>query len=336
MHGAPNGAPRCASSSAFHPGTQSLIRSFPSIFQDPTLPPKSTMVGRTFSSGLLVAAAFGVASVNAHGFLAIPAPYFKSGVDITSYTSTIMGDATYPGFAFNTAPSINMENFVKNFKNDTKHPNLRALVEKEAKVVAAGADAQCGWTDPSKTSYTLTNSTITYGRNFEGTGEGFVHPGPCETWCDDVMVQQDMHCDETYNKPNKAAVIPIDVAKCKGAKQLTTYWIAMHGNEWQVYLDCVGLTGATSGGSSSTTPKPTTKAPAAATPAPATTAPVDSDADDVTPAPADDEYADETPAPATSTPAATSTQTPTPTKKKCNAKTSRKLSDIRKHEDPHI
>uniref|UniRef100_K3W976 Chitin-binding type-4 domain-containing protein n=1 Tax=Globisporangium ultimum (strain ATCC 200006 / CBS 805.95 / DAOM BR144) TaxID=431595 RepID=K3W976_GLOUD len=311
------------------------------------------MVGRTFSSGLLVAVAFGVASVNAHGFLAIPAPFFKTGVDITSYTSTIMGDATYPGFAFNTAPSINMENFVKNFKNDAKHPNLRALVEKEAKVVATGADAQCGWTDPSKTSYTLTNSTITYGRNFEGTGEGFVHPGPCETWCDDVMVQQDMHCDETYNKPNKAAVIPIDVAKCKGAKQLTTYWIAMHGNEWQVYLDCVGLTGSASGGSStSKTPKPTTKAPAVASPAPATTAPVDADADDETPAPAttvpvdsdaddetptpaDDEYADETPAPTTVTPAATSATTPTPTKKKCNAK-SRKLSGIRKHEDPHI
>lgn len=173
--------------------------------------------------------------VHGHGFLVKPKPFFKSGVDITSYTGTIMGDATYPGYAFNTAPSINLANFVKNFKNDTRHPNLKTLIEKNQKVVAAGADAKCGWTDPSKTSEPLEGNTIIYGRNFEGTGEGFVHPGPCETWCDDEMVQQNMHCDEAYNVAGKAAIIPIDAAKCKGAKQLTTYWIAMHGNEWQIY-----------------------------------------------------------------------------------------------------
>lgn len=193
------------------------------------------MVSCASTTAVIAALALSATQVRGHGFLVKPKPSFQSGVDITSYTGTMMGDAIYPGFAFNTAPSINMENFVKNFKTDTRHPNLKTLVEKNQKVINAKADAKCGWTDPSKTSEPLEGSSIIYGRNFEGTGEGFVHPGPCETWCDNVMVQQEMHCDEKYNVANKAAIIPIDAAKCKGAKQLTTYWIAMHGNEWQIY-----------------------------------------------------------------------------------------------------
>ncbi|TYZ69224.1 hypothetical protein PybrP1_004845 [[Pythium] brassicae (nom. inval.)] len=229
------------------------------------------MVSTSFFAAAIAAVALGAAHVDGHGFLVKPKPHFQSGVDITSYTGTIMGDAIYPGFAFNTAPSINMENFVKNFKNDTRHPNLKTLVEKNQKVVMAGASAKCGYTDPSKTNEPLVGNTIIYGRNFEGTGEGLVHPGPCETWCDNKMVQQEMYCDEKYNVPGKAAIIPIDAAKCKGAKQLTIYWIAMHGNEWQVYLDCVGLSGATSGGSATT---PTTAKPAGGSPAPTTRKPV--------------------------------------------------------------
>ncbi|GAB9473729.1 hypothetical protein Gpo141_00010876 [Globisporangium polare] len=310
------------------------------------------MVSCAFTTAVVAAVALSATQVQGHGFLVKPKPSFQSGIDITSYTGTMMGDAIYPGFAFNTAPSINMENFVKNFKNDTRHPNLKTLVEKNQKVIYPAADAKCGWTDPSKTSEPLEGTSIIYGRNFEGTGEGFVHPGPCETWCDDVMVQQDMHCDETYNVKDKAAIIPIDAAKCKGAKQLHTYWIAMHGNEWQIYLDCVGLSGATSGGSSSSTPSATAKTPSATTktpsattktpsattktPAATTKAPVASDAD---------EYP--SPAPAATTKAPTTapkTTVPSPTKKKCTAKTSRMLirkkdagrHDIRKKDASHI
>lgn len=237
------------------------------------------MVSTSFFAAGVATVALGAAHVDGHGFLVKPKPYFKPGVDISSFTGTIMGDATYPGFAFNTDPKINMENFVKNFKNDTRHPNLKTLIEKNQKVISAGASATCGWTDPSQTSEPLEGNTIIYGRNFDGTGEGLVHPGPCETWCDNKMVQQEMHCDVKYNVPGKAAIIPIDAAKCKGAKQLSVYWIAMQGNEWQIYLDCVGLSGATSGGSTTApkpaagSPAPTTRKPAAGSPAPTTRKP---------------------------------------------------------------
>ncbi|KAF1325344.1 hypothetical protein FI667_g9295, partial [Globisporangium splendens] len=335
------------------------------------------------------------ASVNAHGFLVDPPPDFLPGVDITAYTSTIIGTSLYPDGIFNTYPEGNVNSFVAHFKNDTRYKNIRDMIVKEQKVIS-GASEDCGYTDITKSKHKINGSSVYWGRNDAANREGFVdsHEGPCEVWCDDNMVQTNMNCVRAYpNKPGHAAEVPIDVAKCAGAKKLTFYWIAMHGNEWQVYseylklillhatlfilgandfllypvADCVALASGSGSdsASSSKTPASTTAAPAASTPAPATTVPVDADADeDETPAPAassadeeypdetasssaadsasaaddeypavatpvpaaDDDYPDETPAPTTATPAATtSAPTPSSTKKKCTAKSARKL-----------
>uniref|UniRef100_K3W977 Chitin-binding type-4 domain-containing protein n=1 Tax=Globisporangium ultimum (strain ATCC 200006 / CBS 805.95 / DAOM BR144) TaxID=431595 RepID=K3W977_GLOUD len=265
------------------------------------------MVSAAFFSAVAVAVASMAASVNAHGFLVDPPPDFLPGIDITAYTSTIIGTSLYPDGIFNTYPEGNVNSFVAHFKNDTRYKNIRDMIVKEQKVIS-GASEDCGYTDITKSKHKINGSSVYWGRNDAANREGFVdsHEGPCEVWCDDNMVQTNMNCVRAYpNKPGHAAEVPIDVAKCAGAKKLTFYWIAMHGNEWQVYTDCVALASgsgsdsASSASNSSKTPASTTAAPAASTPAPDTTAPVDADADEEeTPAPAassaDDEYPDET------------------------------------------
>lgn len=199
------------------------------------------MVFRSFSTITFAVAAaialFSATPVHGHGFLMKPKPAFKPGVYESSYTGTILGDVTYPGSKFNGEWKDNIAAFTKRFKSDTRHPDLKTLIAKNQKLFADGiADATCGYTDPTKSREVLEGDSITYGRYIEGKREGFVHPGPCETWCDNNMVQQDMDCMSTYKAPyGTAATIPIDAAKCKGAKQLTTYWLGIQNNEWQIY-----------------------------------------------------------------------------------------------------
>lgn len=196
-----------------------------------------TMVSTVFASAIVVALTSMASRVNAHGFLVDPSPDFLPGIDVTAYTSTIIGTSLYPDGIFNTYPEGNVNSFVAHFKNDTRFENVRDMILKHQKVIA-GASVDCGYTDITKTKHTLNGSSVFWGRNDAANREGFVdsHEGPCEVWCDDNMVQQNMNCVRAYpNKPGNAAEVPIEVAKCANAKKLTFYWIAMHGNEWQIY-----------------------------------------------------------------------------------------------------
>ncbi|RLN91461.1 hypothetical protein BBJ28_00004246 [Nothophytophthora sp. Chile5] len=189
---------------------------------------------------LVAFAGLGAQHVAAHGYLVQPlAKFISQNIDITQYSATIDSYALFPDGTFNTDPTANVASFVENYENSS-YENVKAMIVDNQVVVSTDATAACGFSDPDKTSYGALNDTIYWGKSTDlSTGEGFVvgHMGPCETWCDDNLAQQDMNCQVTYNPASGegAAPVPIDTSVCADAQRLTFYWIAMHGATWQVY-----------------------------------------------------------------------------------------------------
>ncbi|TYZ69332.1 hypothetical protein PybrP1_000106 [[Pythium] brassicae (nom. inval.)] len=130
----------------------------------------------------------------------------------------------------------------------------------------------------------------------------FIHWGPCEAYCDDVLVAPyTVDCRATF----KNGQVPYDKAKCVGKKRFTFYWLGMDGSPWQVYNNCVPLaqsgSGDSAGDDAATPAKPTTGKTPAATTKPATTKKPATNAKPAT----------------TKKPTAPITSAPSPTKKKC-------------------
>ncbi|KAJ8575063.1 hypothetical protein ON010_g4150 [Phytophthora cinnamomi] len=95
---------------------------------------------------------------------------------------------------------------------------------------------------------------------------GNSHPGPCEIWCDDKRVFHNTNCAGTYagQVPTK---LPIDVSTCQSSSEFVFYWLALHAQPWQVYINCVALDGTTAASSttnSTSTSTTTTSAPVSA------------------------------------------------------------------------
>ncbi|EGZ05859.1 hypothetical protein PHYSODRAFT_375794, partial [Phytophthora sojae] len=89
---------------------------------------------------------------------------------------------------------------------------------------------------------------------------GTSHPGPCEIWCDDTRVFHNVDCGLSGEFAGQAPTsLPIDVATCKASSQLVFYWLALHVQPWQVYINCVTLDGKAAGGSTNSTTKVTAK-----------------------------------------------------------------------------
>uniref|UniRef100_K3W978 Uncharacterized protein n=1 Tax=Globisporangium ultimum (strain ATCC 200006 / CBS 805.95 / DAOM BR144) TaxID=431595 RepID=K3W978_GLOUD len=256
----------------------------------------------------VLALAVMAATADAHSKMSLPKPTWANGYGTNSPSGTIDGPSTLTvpaGMSFGTDPLSNTNAYLKAFKAQTKYKSLKDLAMSDAQKVESGATKECGFSDVNGTPQPLPD-TVQWDR-FDNS-----HMGPCEVWCDDVMVFQDDNC--SVNIPEVPAVLKYDKAKCVGKKMLTSFWIALHVPTWQIYTNCAPIAGGSSSnsaGSSSTTPAATSKAPAATTKAPAAAA---------TPAPSsDNEYDDEyAPSPATTT------QAPTPAStKKCKAKTRR-------------
>ncbi|CEG45761.1 uncharacterized protein PHALS_02036 [Plasmopara halstedii] len=226
---------------------------------------------------LLVAVALTSDTVSGHGFLTQPlAIMIAPDVDRSAYSSSIDANKLFPGGTFSTDPLINVESFKEKFKS-SKYKSFKEMIMDNQVLVSKRATADCGFTTTEKVTYGSLNDTIYWGREFDITkGEGLVHEGVCESWCENVRVQQDTNCMVTYKAASGSSPIPIDKAKCASAKRLTFYWIAMHGPIWQVYINCIGINGG--GGStesgSSGAPSKTTATPSMSTsPATPTTPP---------------------------------------------------------------
>lgn len=215
-------------------------------------------------------AAFGCSQASAHGRLVRPKAMFIDNVDVTQFSSTIESVKIFPNGIFNTDPTTNVNSFVEHYKK-SKYHSLKELIVKNQVLVSPDATLSCGFTAPEKASYGALNDTVYWGRNDDITlDEGINHPGVCEFYCDDNQVQQDMNCQETFKPPSGkgASPIPIDTSLCKTAKRFTSYWIAMHGPIWQVYVNCIDINGGTEGAeSTSSSNTQAAKTPSKTTPA---------------------------------------------------------------------
>lgn len=232
------------------------------------------------TSALLLAS---LGSVAAHGNIVEPAAVWKQGYASNGFVSEISNSlwGEQDGSVYGYGPEGAVKYFTKNFPTSGSS-TLRDLIMKNQKMYSADKDKTCGDTIKDDAKRVAMPSTVKF--------SGFTHPGPCELWCDNTKLAFDNDCAAKYPSGN----VPVDASKCAGADKFAIYWIGVQGSPWQVYSNCVYLSGSKGGSTSTpkpatttkpaaapkpaTTPKPTTKKPAAA-PKPTTAAPVANDAD---------------------------------------------------------
>ncbi|KAG7385728.1 hypothetical protein PHYBOEH_008909 [Phytophthora boehmeriae] len=234
------------------------------------------MVSCTFAA-LVVAAT--VACVNAHSYMIDPMPSWPVNWATNNFAATIAGQTYLPcpdGMSYSTAPELNTEAYWTAF-NESTYTSLKDLVDQTGEVQTLSpfgtATLECGFSLANGTARDLPSQYVEWNQLTEG------HDGPCEVWCDDELAFQDDNCAVNY--PESPSQWPYDVSKCSGASRLTAYWIALHGLPWQVYINCVPLTGSVNGTSSGSTSTKTT-APTATSATPTTTTATTTDAPSVT------------------------------------------------------
>ncbi|GAB9475136.1 hypothetical protein Gpo141_00012241 [Globisporangium polare] len=190
---------------------------------------------RTWVVAALVAltVAFASAPVDAHGQLVRPQPTF-SGYG-GGYPSIIQTTKLKAGESFVGAPDTNAASFDAAFKAAGKS-SLKDFILTNQDLSGGstkGGSAACGFSNPNGAAQSLPD-TLQW-------GTGFIHPGPCEAWCDgEIVVPYTANCWKTF----ASGAVPYSKAKCAGKKQLTFYWLAVHGPPWQVYINCVPLSGS--------------------------------------------------------------------------------------------
>ncbi|DAZ97173.1 TPA: hypothetical protein N0F65_004023 [Lagenidium giganteum] len=224
------------------------------------------------STALLAMTSLLVTQVAAHGTLLDPKPDFSpliQGYTPSAPCGLIDGAKALPGNAYNQGAEPNTQAFTAAFKASS-YKSLKEFVVKNTDYYAK--DKECGFTDPTKTSATLPDK-ITFGDRPGERGFYMDHQGPCELWCDDEVVMKRDNCAKEFD--GTPAAMPYEKAKCVGKKKLTFVWMAVHNPKFQVYINCVGLSGAAApSGSPSTAPATSTPGyspmPSSASPSPAT------------------------------------------------------------------
>jgi hypothetical protein len=235
------------------------------------------MVSRSFA--VLVVAATVALRVDAHSYMIDPMPTWPVSWATNNFAATIAGQTYLPvpdGMSYSTAPELNTEAYWTAF-NESSYTSLKDLVDQTGEVQTLSpfgtATLECGFSLANGTARDLPAEYVEWNQLTEG------HDGPCEVWCDDVLAFEDDNCAVNY--PDSPSQWPYDVSKCTSASRLTAYWIALHGLPWQVYINCVPLTGSVNGttvaattssvsASASTSTSTTTSAPTTTTTAPTT------------------------------------------------------------------
>ncbi|KAJ8577913.1 hypothetical protein ON010_g1299 [Phytophthora cinnamomi] len=211
-----------------------------------------------------------------------PMPTWSVGYPTTNYAGLIDGQDYLPvpdGMSYGGTPEGNTEAYWTAF-NASKYTSLKDLADKTMVLQSLSpfgkATAECGFSLANGTARDLPAQV-------QWKDFGYSHQGPCEVWCDDKLAFHDSNCALHY--PEVPASLPYDVEVCAGASMIQSYWIALHGLPWQLYLNCVPLTGKVNGTTNAvaddsdsaktptaatTTTTTTTKAPTAATEAPET------------------------------------------------------------------
>ncbi|KAF4132458.1 hypothetical protein GN958_ATG18321 [Phytophthora infestans] len=187
--------------------------------------------------------------VQAHGYIENPKSEFKK-----KKTSEwiVKIDPQWKGDWNNAKGDDGLVALYKELKASHNAKDIRTLLDSDTSLY--GAD--CGYTNPDVSPKDPpTDGTATFSR-------GIGHAGPCEIWLDDKMVLQNDDCQSAYGDGTQETISvfkPVDYSSCaSGGCMLRFYWLALQRLDgktyWQVYKNCIPLSGPTGGGASETTP----------------------------------------------------------------------------------
>ncbi|KAL3673159.1 hypothetical protein V7S43_002454 [Phytophthora oleae] len=206
------------------------------------------MVSTTSILALVAAVATTVDYVQAHGYIAKPAPTWK---DKETNDWVVEIEPQWKGGWDESKGDPGLLSTFKELAATNNYKDLRSLMDGNP---VYGED--CGFTDPKGTpADPPTDGAATFSR-------GIVHAGPCEIWLDDKMVLQNDDCQSAYGDGTQDTISvfkPVDYSSCAaGGCLLRFYWLALQRLDgktvWQAYKNCIPLTGPAGGGASQTTP----------------------------------------------------------------------------------
>ncbi|KUF94116.1 hypothetical protein AM588_10004452 [Phytophthora nicotianae] len=175
------------------------------------------MVSTTSILAMAAAVATTVDYVQAHGYIAKPAPSWKDK-ETNDWVVEIE-----PQWKGGWDESKGDEGLLATFKElapKNNYKDVRSLMDGNP---VYGED--CGFTDPKGTpSEPPSDGTATFSR-------GIVHAGPCEIWLDDKMVLQNDDCQSAYGDGTQKTISvfkPVDYSSCaSGGCMLRFYWLAL-------------------------------------------------------------------------------------------------------------
>ncbi|KAE9012632.1 hypothetical protein PR002_g14750 [Phytophthora rubi] len=206
------------------------------------------MVSWTSLSAALAAFAMSAENVLAHGYMDKPLAAFK---DKETSAWVVEIAPQWKGDWDSAKGDEGLVALYKQLKKSNNVKDIRTVLDSDTKLY--GED--CGFTDPKATPQSPpTTGDATFSR-------GMVHAGPCEIWLDDKMVLQSDDCQSAYGDgtKEKASVFkPVDYSSCaSGGCMFRFYWLALQRRDsktyWQVYKNCIPLSGPAGGGASQTT-----------------------------------------------------------------------------------
>ncbi|KAL3673186.1 hypothetical protein V7S43_002479 [Phytophthora oleae] len=207
------------------------------------------MVSTSVIFSAVAALAVAVQNANAHGYMYIPLAEFD-GTATSSWVVQIEPQWSGDWDTCSSDDSDCLTSVYTSLKSSNGYSDIRTLLDSDMSLY--GAD--CGYTNADATAKDPPSTgDATFSR-------GMVHVGPCEIWLDDTMVLSNDDCLTAYGDgtvDTKSVFTPVDYSSCSTSGcMLRFYWLAFQGVDseivWQVYKDCVPLTGPASGDSSST------------------------------------------------------------------------------------
>jgi hypothetical protein len=210
------------------------------------------MVSATSFLSAVAVVAVSVGHVQAHGYMEKPLAEFKEGTESPSAWVAEL-EPQWKGDWDSAKGDEGLVALYKELKTANNVKDIRTMIDGDTKLYGEA----CGNTDPKATPKDPpTTGDATFSR-------GIVHAGPCEIWLDDKMVLQNDDCQSAYGDGTKATISvfkPVDYSSCPaGGCMFRFYWLALQRRDsktwWQVYKNCVPLSGpGTGGGASQTSP----------------------------------------------------------------------------------
>ncbi|CEG45963.1 uncharacterized protein PHALS_02295 [Plasmopara halstedii] len=207
-------------------------------------------------------------TVKGHGYLVEPAAQWPEGYPVNGYSATVDNEiwGVYDNAKYGYGANGTLSFFIDVFPSKG-YKSLGDFITKNQELYSDKMSPDCGLTTFKDTARSKLPAQLTY--------SGFTHPGPCEVRCDDTIVLSENDCQTKFSAI--PAIMSYDKAKCANANRMTIYWLALHGDPWQVYTNCAWLEGGSgrgeaplkvsSGGSTPTTT--TTPGTSSASPSPA-------------------------------------------------------------------